>query len=208
MRNEKVIVGWVMWVTLLAGGCADASKALQPGFSDAEVKWGEPLAGLQAGIAKRNYQAGREPAGQSLKTVYYSFWVRNVSKQVIKFVWPGPAQFGAPEFPLAGDESVKVVAEYSGMDPKLKGRLNRSMTIKPSKKPGIAQLEPGDVRTFEFRLTPKSFELEQFKEQGYISASYENWQQSIDYGEGNGGVSTGLWGGKVRSGEMALEGGK
>jgi hypothetical protein len=184
---------------MFAGGCAEVDKFTKPGHADSAVAWGEAKDGLQIGVARRTYEPGREPAGKPANTVYYAMVVRNVGKGELKFMWPGEPGFGSPVFPLAGDESVRVTAVYSpGGEAK-----HRYSEVRPTKKPAVAPLEPGVHREFEFRLTPGKFGVGSMSG-GRFWAVYSNQQATIDYGQGNGGVTSGVWTGEVKSGEIAV----
>lgn len=186
-------------VAMLLGGCAEVDKFAKPGYADEAVAWGEARDGLQIGVARRTYEPGREPAGKSASTVYYAMVVRNVGKGELKFMWPGEPSFGSPVFPLAGDESVRVAAVFSPAA----GGKDRFSEVRPTKKPAIAPLGPGEQREFEFRLTPGKFGVSTFSG-GRFWAVYSNQQDRIDYGEGNGGVTSGVWTGEVKSGEIVV----
>ena len=184
---------------MLVGGCAEVDKFTKPGYADEAIAWGEAKEGLQIGVARRSYEPGREPAGKPANMVYYAMFVRNVGRGELKFMWPGEPGFGSPVFPLAGDESVKVAAVFSPAG----GGKDRFSEVRPTKKPAIAPLGPREQREFEFRLTPKKFGVGSMSG-GRFWAVYSNQQDRIDYGEGNGGVTSGVWTGEVKSGEVAV----
>ncbi len=187
--------GWIIALAGIAilGGCQESAKLLRPGFSDGEVRWGEAAGGLQAGIAKRTYELGREPAGAKPSMMFYVLSVRNVSARPVKFLWPGNPSLGEPEIPLAGNESVKIAVTVDA-----EGGA-KSTEFKPAMRPLIRQMEAGEVKEFELRLAPKGFGMEKFGE-GKVWAAYSNQQGEIDYGEGYGGKSTGIWVGEIRAG--------
>jgi hypothetical protein len=163
-------------------------------YSDEAVQWGQPVAGLQVGLGRRNYTPGTEPGrGQ----MYFTVQMRNVTGRSLSVLAPTKLRGTMPE-KLAGDESICVTLTYDG------AAGARPVVIKPEDKPVVQVMEPGREYPMELRLAPESFGLERFVP-GRVVAAYSNRQSSIKYAAMNGEPTTGLWTGEARSGAVAVE---
>jgi hypothetical protein len=178
---------------LLLTGCA-GYEPWRKDYADEQTRWGEAVVGLQVGIARRTYEAGKEPAAGE---VYYLVQMRNVGPAAIKVLAPVEID-GTPPEPRAGDESACVRLTYESAAAGVK-----SAEFKSPWKPAVQVMEPGKDYNLTLRLSPGKFGLRRFDE-GTLRATYANAQASIRYGTTGGNEVAGLWTGEAASGAVEL----
>jgi hypothetical protein len=166
-------------------------------FSDDTIQWGEPVNGLQVGIARREFVSGAAPAGSGVE--YYSVHLKNVTKRELTILSPVALKGNLPE-DLAGDESVHVKLFY---DTGAAGGV-KTGEFKPVKRPVIQVMEPGMSYALELRLAPEKFGLRRF-EPGRLSAVYSNRQESIRYKTMGDQPVRSIWTGEAKSGTVIVE---
>lgn len=163
------------------------------GYTDEGVQWGKAVNGLQVGLARRTYDAGRAPG---VDQTYFIVTMRNVGKESMRLLAPVAVGGVIPE-KLAGNESVSVKLNYDS------AAGLKTAAFKPANKPVVQVMEPGKSYNMEARLTPGKFGMERFLP-GRLTASYSNDQATIKYDAIAEPVS-GLWTGEAQSGVVMVE---
>jgi hypothetical protein len=163
-------------------------------YADDPIQWGQPVNGLQAGLARRMYKPGTAPgSGQ----IYFAVLLRNVTGRPLSILAPTKLGGAATE-KRAGDESVRVTLDYDGAPGA------KAAEFKPPDKPVVQIMEPGKDYSLELRLSPSKFGLARFVP-GRITATYANAQATIKYDRMGGAVTSGLWTGEARSGAVSVD---
>jgi hypothetical protein len=163
-------------------------------YADDAIQWGQPVNGLQVGLARRTYKPGTTPG---LDQAYFTVQLRNMTGRPLSILAPTKL-IGAATEKLAGDESVRVTLDYDGAPGA------KAAEFKPADKPAVQVMEPGKDYSLELRLSPSKFGLARFVP-GRISATYANAQSSIKYDAMGGAVTSGLWTGEARSGAVSVD---
>ena len=184
----------VVFAVLLAG--CQGHELIPHNYSDEPIQWGEPVNGLQIGLAQRTYKEGSEPGRYQR---YFTVVLRNVGSRSLAILAPTSVGGTIPE-KLAGDESVSVTFSYEGAA----AASVKPAVFKPTNKPVVQYMEPGKNYPLELRLSPSKFGRDDFVA-GRIIAAYSNAQSSIRYTSMGGEPTTGLWTGEVRSGPVAID---
>src|SRR5258706_10353540 len=91
----------------LIAGCRAHGLDEKP-YSDDGAQWGQAVNGLQVGLARRTYDAGKAPG---IDQSYFIVQLRNVSARPLSVLAPVPVG-GVLLEKLAGDESVRVTLIY------------------------------------------------------------------------------------------------
>src|SRR5258706_14074701 len=91
----------------LIAGCRAHGLDEKPYTGDS-AQWGQAVNGLQVGLARRTYEAGKAPG---IDQTYFVVQMRNVSARALSVLAPVPVGGVLPE-KLAGDESVSVKLVY------------------------------------------------------------------------------------------------
>jgi hypothetical protein len=162
-------------------------------YTDAGVQWGKAVNGLQVGLARRTYEAGKAPG---FDQTYFIVTMRNVGKEPLHLLAPVAIGGVIPE-KLAGNESVSVKLNYDS------AAGLKTASFKPPNKPVVQMMEPGKSYNLEARLTAAKFGLDRFLP-GRLTASYSNDQATIKYDAIAEPVS-GLWTGEAQSGVVKVE---
>ena len=173
-------------------GCVNKQLG-DPEWKEESVAWGVAVNGLQVGLAKREYPAGRAPG---VGEVYLGLRLRTVSGRELKVLWPLKPVFGEPLWPLAGDESVAIELVYES------GAGQKSVKFKPPNRPMVYAIRPGEERVMAVRLATKDLGVERFAE-GTLLGVYENRQGAIAYGQEE--RVDGLWIGRAASGIVQVK---
>ena len=181
-----------LMLTVLAG-CKGYGLNELP-YSEDPTHWGQPVNGLQVGIARRTYNPGEAPSNNQ---IYFIVRLKNATKDWLSILAPTVIQ-GTLAEPPAGDESVGVKLVYDSAAGVKTGEF------RPRDKPVIQTMEPGKSYNLEIRLSPSKFGLDRFVA-GTITAVYSNAQSTIIYQRLGGQTVNGLWTGEARSAPILLE---
>jgi hypothetical protein len=189
--KSAVFVTCAMFISILAG-CRGHGLD-ERGYTDDGVQWGKAVNGLQVGLARRTYEAGKAPG---FDQTYFIVTMRNVGKDSMRLLAPVAVGGVIPE-KVAGNESVSVKLNYDS------AAGLKTAAFKPANKPVVQVMEPGKSYNMEARLTAGKFGLERFLP-GRLTASYSNDQATIKY-DAIAEPVTGLWTGEAQSGVVMVE---
>jgi hypothetical protein len=177
-----------------AGGCKGYGLDEKP-YTDDGTQWGQAVNGLQVGLARRNFEAGKAPG---IDQTYFLVQLRNVSGKPLSILAPTAMGGVIPE-KRAGDESVSVKLIYDS------AAGVKTAVFTPPNKPVVQVMEVGKDYNLQVSLSPAKFGLDQFVP-GRLSAAYSNAQETIKYDTMGEQSVTGLWTGDARSGTVKLDG--
>jgi hypothetical protein len=165
---------------------------LAPKYSEESVSWGQPVNGLQVGLARRVYQPGKEPGyGQQ----YFTVILRSTSGKELRVLSPTGTSGTIPR-KLAGNESVGLRLDYAQGDGKQKA------WFRPVVRPALQTLDRDHDYRLEVRLSASKFGLDRFGA-GTMTATYVNEQTEIRYAD-DGEPVRGLWTGEATSGAVEV----
>jgi hypothetical protein len=183
----------ILFILATVAGCKGYGLNELP-YTEDPTQWGQPVNGLQVGVAKRSYTPGNAP---TVDQVYLIVRLRNVSRGDLTLLAPAAVGGTMPEKPV-GDESVMVKLVYDSAAGVKTGEF------RPINKPTVQAMESGKDYNLEVRLSPSKFGMDRFVP-GRMSAVYSNNQSTIKYDMMGGQTVKGIWIGEAKSGTVSLE---